>query len=333
MTSLNVADVLVTNTDNDTAGITGRPTSGLVTREVGGAARFAGWLNSPIATVQFDGGEGWDSGLALRLVRRRYPGGLARSRGDGKSRRRRGSRLLGHAVVGFKDMHSYPTRGGVVATILHGSSGSDELKSHEDFIRLRAKNSAYSLGAKKSASIVCDPGAAGSDAAVFDGTDGSDISTYHRVDNFARMQGKRRDHSTVGFGLVNAQAGGGESSVAYFKDMPGAGSAVDGVSCSNCHKTELVSSGAKVSPWTFNEVHAMASESGFDVARVRGTLKDEHFECDGSPARLYRKLGTQLDPLYEVTAFERVKGHGSEGNDTKDVRDHTFELFFSGFGG
>jgi hypothetical protein len=49
---LNAADVSVTNTDDDTAGITVNPTSGLVTTEAGGTATFTVVLNSlPTANV------------------------------------------------------------------------------------------------------------------------------------------------------------------------------------------------------------------------------------------------------------------------------------------
>ena len=49
---LNAADVSVTNTDNDTAGITVTPTSGLVTTEAGGTATFTVVLNTqPTADV------------------------------------------------------------------------------------------------------------------------------------------------------------------------------------------------------------------------------------------------------------------------------------------
>jgi hypothetical protein len=49
---LNAADVSVTNTDNDTAGITVTPTSGLVTSEAGGTATFTVVLNTqPAADV------------------------------------------------------------------------------------------------------------------------------------------------------------------------------------------------------------------------------------------------------------------------------------------
>ena len=49
---LNPADVSVTNTDNDTAGFTVTPTSGLTTTEAGGTATFTVVLNSqPTANV------------------------------------------------------------------------------------------------------------------------------------------------------------------------------------------------------------------------------------------------------------------------------------------
>ncbi len=49
---LNAADVSVTNTDNDTAGITVNPTSGLITTEAGGTATFTIVLNTqPTANV------------------------------------------------------------------------------------------------------------------------------------------------------------------------------------------------------------------------------------------------------------------------------------------
>ena len=43
---MNASDVSVTNTDNDTAGITVTPTSGLTTTEAGGTATFTVVLNS-----------------------------------------------------------------------------------------------------------------------------------------------------------------------------------------------------------------------------------------------------------------------------------------------
>ena len=49
---VNAADVAVTNTDNDAAGITVTPTAGLTTTEAGGTATFTVVLNTqPTADV------------------------------------------------------------------------------------------------------------------------------------------------------------------------------------------------------------------------------------------------------------------------------------------
>ena len=48
---LNASDVSVTNTDNDTAGITVTPTSGLTTTEAGGTATFTIVLNSQPTSI------------------------------------------------------------------------------------------------------------------------------------------------------------------------------------------------------------------------------------------------------------------------------------------
>ena len=49
---VNAADVAVTNTDNDAAGITVTPTTGLTTTEAGGTATFTVVLNTqPTADV------------------------------------------------------------------------------------------------------------------------------------------------------------------------------------------------------------------------------------------------------------------------------------------
>src|SRR5205823_1959026 len=51
-TNMDASDVSVTNTDDDTAGVTVSPTSGLTTTEAGGTANFNVHLNSqPLADV------------------------------------------------------------------------------------------------------------------------------------------------------------------------------------------------------------------------------------------------------------------------------------------
>ncbi len=62
------------------------------------------------------------------------------------------------------------------------------------------------------------------------------------------------------------------------------------------------------------------------MARIYDTVGDEHLEVEGDTARLYRHNGDGLDLIYEAVAFERVKAYSTEGNDTKDIREHTIDL-------
>ena len=229
-------------------------------------------------------------------------------------------------ATGFEELQAYAKAGGTDKAILHGSEASDKYKSYEEFVRLRAKNSVYSLRAKEFDSVVGDVGTAGNDIAIFNGTDGDETFTYDGAQNTARFEGTHRDHTAVGFTTIIARAGKGSADVANFTDVPGEGPRVDDVFYFKSHKTELVGQDVTVTARAFDEVHAEASESGFDVARIYDTTGDDHFEFAGDVARLYRRVGTELDLLYETIGFERVKAYRSEGDDTKDEQDHSFEL-------
>ena len=80
LTAASVADVSVTNTDNDSPAVIVTPTTGLVTTEAGGTASFTVCLNgAPTATVTItlslsDGSEGGLSRTTLTFT----PGQLGR---------------------------------------------------------------------------------------------------------------------------------------------------------------------------------------------------------------------------------------------------------------
>ena len=95
--------------------------------------------------------------------------------------------------------------------------------------------------------------------------------------------------------------------------------------------TKLVSNSVKVTVRAFDEVHATAGEGGCDVARIYDTLGDDKFEFDGDAARLYSRVGGELQLLYEAIGFQRVKTYHTTGNDPRDFRDHTFDLIQNGW--
>ena len=93
-TGVNAADVAVTNTDNDIAGITVTPTAGLTTTEAGGTATFTVVLNTQptadvtIALSSSDTTEGTVGAGEPDLYDRELERGAD---GDGDRRRRRWS--------------------------------------------------------------------------------------------------------------------------------------------------------------------------------------------------------------------------------------------------
>ncbi|MHB8899143.1 MAG: hypothetical protein ACYC6Y_10395, partial [Thermoguttaceae bacterium] len=230
-------------------------------------------------------------------------------------------------VSGIEDLLAYATRGGTDSALFHGSENADKLKSYEDSVRLRAGNSSYSLRAKLFDTIESDSGTGGKDIAVFDGSEGDDVFHYNGADNSAQMEGTRRYHAALGFDSVTVRAGNGENDVAWLTDLPG----IDDVLYFKSHKTQLVSTSVNVSVRAFDEVHATADQSGFDVARISDTTGDDHLEVAGDTARLYHRIGTELDLLYEAIGFERVKAYSTEGDDTTDIGDHSIDLLLYGW--
>ncbi len=230
-------------------------------------------------------------------------------------------------VTGIEDLQVYATRGGTDAAVFHGSEGADKLKSYEDSVRLRAQDSSYTMRAKKFDTVAGDSGLGGKDLVVFNGSDQDDTFTYLGAENSARVESGRRDHTAIGFGSITVRAGGGENDVARFTDLPD----VDDTFYFRSHKAQLISSDVRVTVRSFDRVHAAAGESGLDVARIYDTPGDEHLEVAGNTARLYRRIGDDLDLLYEAVAFERVKCYRTKGDDTKDVKDHSIDLILNGW--
>ena len=288
------------------------------------------FTDEEVSVVNFSGGEGNDTiemrGTPGDETLEAWPDHAVFANGPGDS-------TVDFVVTmdGFEDLQAYASGGGTDTATLHGSENKDKLKSYDSFVRLRASNSVYKLRAKFFDGIVGDGGPGGSDIAVFNGSADNDIFRYTGADNTSQMESTGRDHRAVGFGTVIARAGDGTANVAHFTDTPGAGSTVDDVFYFKSHKTKLVSDTVTVTARAFDEVHATASEGGFDVARIYDTPLDDHFEFAGDVARLYRRIGTELKLLYEATSFDRVKAYRTIGEDTRNVLDHTFELIENGW--
>ena len=279
-----------------------------------------------VSTVEFDGGEGrdmaWFYDSAGNESLEAWPDRATLTNGAGDAVQ---DYLV--EVSGIEDLLAYATRGGTDSAVLHGSEGNDKFKSYEEYVRLRAVDCHYTLRAKKFDTIVGDSGSGGKDQAVFNGSSGNDTFTYLGGDDSARIEGQGRDHTATGFNSVVAYSGGGQNDVAYFTDTP----ETNDILYLRSHKAQLVGDGVKVTARTFDCVHATASESGFDVARMYDTTGADHLEVAGDTARLYRYDGDSQELLYEVVAFERVKAYSTAGDDTINVGENTIDLYLFGW--
>ncbi len=230
-------------------------------------------------------------------------------------------------ATGIEVLLAYAKRGGDDSAVFHGSDGADKFKSYEDSVRLRAKNSTFNLRAKLFDSVVGDGGYGGDDLAVFNGSNVSESFTCSGADNSSRLQGNDRDHQAVDFPSVVVRAEGGEHDVASFTDVPN----MNNIFYFKGHKTVLVTDTLKVTARAFDEVHATADSSGFDVARLYDTAGDEHLEVVDETARLYQRIDSELNLVYEAIGFDRVKVYRDSGNDTTDIGDHTLDLLLYGW--
>ena len=230
-------------------------------------------------------------------------------------------------VSGIESLLSYATRGGTDLATLHDSEGADKFKSYEQYVRVRAKDCSYFLRAKMFDSITADSGSGGNDVAIFNGTKDDETFRYDGVENAARFEAVDRDHAAIGFGEIIARGGGGSGDEAHFTDTR-----AEDVFYFRNHKTVLTSSEVKITARAFDEAYATASEGEFDVARIYDTTSDEHLEVAGDTARMYRKIGTEMELIYAAIGFERVRAYSTEGDDTKDIQNSVIDLILNGWG-
>ena len=117
---VNAADVAVSNTDNDSAGITVTPTAGLMTTEAGGTATFTVVLNTQptadvtIALSSSDTTEGTVSAGEPRLHDRELEHG-ADGDGDRRERRRSSTAPSAYTIVTAAAVSTDPNYSGVNA--------------------------------------------------------------------------------------------------------------------------------------------------------------------------------------------------------------------------
>ena len=164
-TGVNAADVAVTNTDNDAAGITVTPTTGLTTTEAGGTATFTVVLDTqPTADVTIglsssDTTEGHGGPASLTFTTAELERGAD---GDGDRRRRRAGRRRRrlHDRDGAGDEHR-PDYNGVNAADVTVTNTDDEVTSDLAVTKTNGVNAVTAGGATTYTIVVTNAGPGG----------------------------------------------------------------------------------------------------------------------------------------------------------------------------
>ncbi|NLS94332.1 MAG: hypothetical protein GXX96_19405 [Planctomycetaceae bacterium] len=233
----------------------------------------------------------------------------------------------------FEELQGYANSGGQDSAVLHGSAQNDKFKAEpaEDYAKVyggamynRVKFfdqvDAYGGGGKDFARVFDTPG-----DEVFEGTMG-----------LSRLAGEGFEIGMYDFRQVLAYGTGGGYDTATLTD-----SARKDEFHGRSHKSEMfdmVTDGDayQITVRAFDVVHARATDQtagtgGNDIAKLWGTALDDYVEAaeDWLSYGIHRP---ELDPLYEILAFETVKIRETPGGaDQADTADNlTFALTFEG---
>ena len=219
-------------------------------------------------------------------------------------------------ATGMELMQAYAKAGGNDSAELHGSASYDKFKSVPESGYAKMYGGPVYLRAKFFETVDAYSGG-GNDLARFFDSAADDVFEGQR--GMSRLYGGQTDVTVHDFSRVFARAGQGGNDVAKLTD-----SALKDELHAKPHKTEIfdtVTGGDvyKVSARGFSSVSAQATQGGYDKAKLWDTGVDDLLEATGDRVKMSRN-GESLDLLYEVMAFEFVKGRSvNGGNDTSAI--------------
>lgn len=236
-------------------------------------------------------------------------------------------------VSGFEELQGYANSGGQDSAVLHGSAQNDKFKAEP------AENYAKVYGGVmynrvKFFDQIAAYGGGGKDfARVFD-TPGDE--TFEGTMGLSRLAGEGFEIAMHDFRQVIAYGTGGGHDTATLTD-----SARKDEFHGRSHKSEMfdmVTDGDvyQITVRAFDVVRAHATDQaagtgGSDMAKLWGTVLDDYVEAAEDWLR-YGIRRPELDPLYEILAFETVKIRETPGGtDRANTADNlSFALEFEG---
>jgi hypothetical protein len=262
--------------------------------------------DSQVATVTFDGGQGFDM-VTLRD-----------SAGDETLVAEPGSATLTNhagefsvAVSGFEELQAYASAGGDDRATLHDSPGKDKFKGEPAVAKMYKGGVFYHR--VKFFDVVQGISTQGEDDARLWDSPGDDRLESQRDET--RLQGAGFDVTASGFPQVYTRASNGGFDTAIVTDSP-----LDDTVRARAHKVMIWAGDYedpiyKLTARTFDEVYLHATRGGFDRAKLHDTLRDDLLEVTPDWVQLSAQK-EDLDMLYRAMAFEWVKAYSVEGRDT-----------------
>lgn len=228
---------------------------------------------------------------------------------------------------GYSTLHVYSMVGGQDTAFLYDSVGSDKFKAEPGVAKMLRHGDYYNR-VKGFSQVRGLSTNGGNDVALLQGTDGDDQLTAQQDET--RIVGQSYDVSARGFGSTTVWAMGGHD-VAVMTD-----SALDDTVRARSHKVNMWAGDASSPEYEivargFDYVSLLATEGGYDKAKLHDSVFDDLLELGDGSARMNLAPGT-LDVVYEAFAFEWIKAYSTSENDTVSGAEdaHDYETVLDG---
>jgi cyclophilin family peptidyl-prolyl cis-trans isomerase len=230
-------------------------------------------------------------------------------------------------VDGFEELQVYARSGGLDTAYLFGSDGNDKFKAEPDENYAKMYGSRQYNRVKFFDIVVADASQGGEDLArIFDSRGDDTLIATADESRFQNVDTHPFDVTAKAFDQVIAYSNVGGNDRVEAHD-----SAREDVFAAKRHKVEMYDRAKqgdqyKITARKFKYRQALADypDGQEDVAKLFDTdaddvLKAEYLPGGATRATLSTVNDGQADELYEVIAFEIVKGYGTTGSNTRDM--------------
>jgi pre-peptidase len=228
----------------------------------------------------------------------------------------------------FSVSHAYGKTGGKDTAVIHGPEGSRvKFKSDNEGGWSKLYGSGFFSRAKFFEVVEAHSHGENSLARLFD-SKGDDTFTGQMQES--RMVSADYDVTVHGFTQLIAYCNKRGHDTATLID-----STLNDEVRFRAHKTQMYDLDTRGDVYNLtvraaDEVHAKATEGGYDKAKLHDTIGDDLFEASGNVASL-STMKAQMELLYEAIGFEFVKAYSSEGTDrAKETAPIDFNLAYEG---